>query len=229
MGHAIRFLTAVTLTLLVAGCGDQQGPASAMPAHVDATALVGVYSGTFPCENCPAVDVRLWLRPDRVFFMRQDYRSSDSDSADRVHSLGEWIWNSDARTLVLRGRGPERRFEYLPDERLAFQTLSDLPHVLVRESAAAPFSDSLTLEGEFLSAGDTSTFRECLTGISVAVQDNAVGRDMRRQHRRMSAPDVRAVAILRGRFEYPEPMSSANTRLVVEELVSIKPKTRCPD
>jgi copper homeostasis protein (lipoprotein) len=228
MRHPIGLVLAISLMLFGTGCGDR-GPGSAPSLPVDASALTGSYSGSFPCANCPAVDVSLWLRSDHIFFMRQDYQSADSSPADRVQSLGVWSWNSDQRTLVLEGRGPERRFLYSEDDQLVFQTLSELPHVLARQNFGAPFSDSIVLEGEFSSGGEISTFRECLTGMSLVVQDNTVGRDIRRQHRRMSAPDIHAIATLRGRLQYQDPLNWENAGLVAEQLVSFKPKTRCPE
>ena len=213
--------------LAAAGCGGDSVTVEPIRVIPEPAGLAGAYGGEFPCANCPAIDVRLWLTSDHTFFLRQDYRHTDSSQTDRVHAYGRWSWNATDGTLVLDGRGPVRVLDYLSDGRLTLRTGSSLEHRLEQIEPAEPFADSLVLMGELLSHEPSSEFRECLTGQAFPIRGDQAERQLRRSHRRLSAPDVHALATVRAHFAYRPSPGAAEAELVVEQLISIRPKTRC--
>jgi hypothetical protein len=225
--NRIRTCLACVFGLLAVSC-DAPITIPAAVSAVDLRSLPGVYAGGFPCANCPGIEVRLWIREDGVFFLRQDYLGELSSPIDRVHALGRWRWNAAEARLVLEGRGPDRKFQYTGNGRLELETLSAAEHVLTRQAESAQFADLAMFDGELLTASEPSTFRECVTGLSFAVHGNAGDRDLRRQHRRLSAPDVAALVVVQGRLDYTGPAATLDAVLVVEQLLSIKPSAFCP-
>jgi len=104
-----RYLT--LLALLLGACGDWKDDVS--PEALPPVTLPGVWVGVFPCDNCPGIDVRLWLRTDGRFFVEQHYPAMNEESGvpTTAHGLGRWQWNAEERILVLDGEGPDRIFE----------------------------------------------------------------------------------------------------------------------
>jgi copper homeostasis protein (lipoprotein) len=216
--------TLVISALLLSACGENDAGSGNAPPF-DPTTLPGIYAGTFPCGNCPGIDVRLWLRNDGVFFMRQDYRATDEDPVERVHALGHWAWDSAAPALVLRGQGPERRFSY-EEPLLKMHTLGEQP-VLERDDGAGPFSDRLPLQGEYVSAGDgVGTFSECVTGLRLRVNDDARGRDLRRRHRAVSPADRPALVSIDAHLA-ESASTPADEVLIVDRFVALQPGSDC--
>jgi copper homeostasis protein (lipoprotein) len=226
MKNGIRNVPIWILTLLCASC-DEPASIPARAAPPDLGGLRGVYEGTFPCANCPGIDIRLWLREDGVFFLRQEYLAAEPAPADRVHALGRWRWDADESRLVLDGRGPQRKFAYSGNDRITLQTLSPVDHVLIRQRDDSPFLDSIMLDGEITTASEPTIFRECVTGLSLPIRRDAGDRDLRRQHRRLSSPDVAALVVIQGRLDYADPSAPEAAVLVVEQTVSIRPKAQC--
>jgi copper homeostasis protein (lipoprotein) len=222
----IRVMRKVTIVMLVAmlgACDKDDGDTGDAPV-VDLAALPGVYAGTLPCGNCPGIAVRLWLRDDGVFFMRQDYMATVDSPTERVHALGHWTWDA-AAALVLRGRGPERRFSYQAP-RLEMHTLSGERPILERDTEE-PFTDSLSLQGEYISTGDAATFAECLTGLRFRVHEDARGRDLRRRHRSVSPADRAALVSIDAHIAPPG--AAPGEVLIVDNFVALRPGTDCSD
>jgi hypothetical protein len=213
----LQVVIAASLTL--AACGGSDSDNEPAPA-VDVSALVGVYSGVFPCENCPGIDARLWLRPDGAFFMRQDHRATEGADVERTHSLGRWAWDAGAGELVLRGRGPERRFHYV-DGTLQM-AVSGLPHVLERDAAAQPFTDRARFEGQYESSVGVGTLRDCVTGLQLAVNDDTGGRNLRRRHRAVSPANRAAWVQVEAHLVYER-----GEALAIDRLIAIRPGQEC--
>jgi copper homeostasis protein (lipoprotein) len=181
--RSIVYLLVSIASLTLAACGESGSHSEPAPA-VDLSTLPGVYAGVFPCQNCPGIDARLWLRPDGAFFMRQDHRAAEGVDVERTHAFGRWAWDAGGGELVLRGRGPERRFHYA--ERALRMLVPGVPHVLERDEAPLPFTDRVTFEGQYESSAGSGTVTECATGLRFAVRDDASGRNLRRRHRGIS-------------------------------------------
>ena len=110
------YLISIAASLTLGACSESGSESEPAPA-VDLGTLPGVYAGVFPCLDCPGIDTRLWLRPDGAFFMRQDRRAAEGADVERTHAFGLWAWDSGDGELILRGRGPERRFHYVEGAR----------------------------------------------------------------------------------------------------------------
>jgi hypothetical protein len=224
---------AVMLALVAASAGGCSGKSSdegerrtPMPAT-----LAGVYSGTFPCSNCAAIETTLWLRTDGAFVLKQRLvddpatPSGDATGPATTFGLGRWSWDEVLAETMLRGRGPERRLVVREDGSLQLRVASPVEHVLARDAAATPFTDRLVLEGESAVSEIGATFKECATGVTFAVADAGVYRELRRQHRRMNARGKVALTTVEGHLTGDE--SSASERLVVDAFIAIKPGTGC--
>jgi copper homeostasis protein (lipoprotein) len=212
-------LVSISASLALAACGGPDSDIEPAPA-IDVSTLVGVYSGVFPCENCPGIDARLWLRPDGAFFMRQDHRATEGAEVERTHSLGRWAWDAGAGELVLRGRGPERRLHYVGG---ALQmAVSGLPHVLERDVAARPFTDLARFEGQYESSVGAGTLRDCVTGLQLAVNDDTGGRSLRRRHRAVSPANRAAWVQVEAHLVYEQ-----GEALAIDQLIAIRPGQAC--
>ncbi len=216
-----RFVHAALLlaVLPAAGCGEADRHTADVTASPAPAPAPGLWQGTFPCTDCPGIDVTLWLRPDGGFFLRQHYLADDGD--ERYYALGRWVWDEEQAVLRLRGSGPERWFERTTDGRLAMQVPSDLPHRLERRGDLVPFTDTVTVEGEYEGAG--RRFRECRSGLAWPVARAGDYRRLVHQYGRVPRGEL-ALLTIRGRLE---PTDDGET-LVIEELVQLKPGRGCP-
>jgi NlpE N-terminal domain/NlpE C-terminal OB domain len=230
MKHLLTFLLALSAALLGA-CGrdaDERGEArTPMPAT-----LVGVYAGEFPCSNCAAIEATLWLRPDGGFILRQnvlaDSSAPDGDATrESSYGLGRWSWDEVSAEVVLRGRGPERRFVVRDDGRLQLRVASPVDHVLERNAMAPPFGDRLVLDGESTVSDTGANFKECSSGVTFPVADAGAYRELRRQHRRMNARGKVALTTVEGHLVTVVNASTTSERLVVDLVLAIKPGTGC--
>ena len=213
----IQVAIIASLTLVACGGPDSDGAA---PPTVEVGTLVGVYKGVFPCENCPAIDAGLWLRPDGAFFLRQDHRAAEGADVERTHSLGRWAWDAGVGELVLRGRGPERRFRYIDGAlRMA---VPGLPHVLERDDASPPFTDRVGLEGQYESSVGVGSVRDCITGLHLTVHDDTNGRNLRRRHRAVSPANRAAWVRIEAHLVY-----EGGETLAVDRLLAIRPGQEC--
>jgi hypothetical protein len=214
----------------VGGCSGESGDEGERRAPMPAT-LTGVYSGTFPCSNCAAIEATLWLRTDGAFVLRQrlldDAAAPNADAAgpSTTFGLGRWSWDETSAEAVLRGRGPERRLVVRENGSLQLRVASPVEHLLARDAAAPRFTDRLVLDGESAVSETGATFKECATGVTFAVADAGAYRELRRQHRRMNARGKVALTTVEGHLAGEE--ATASERLVVDELVAIKPGTGC--
>jgi hypothetical protein len=196
------------------------------------SSLAGVYSGTFPCSNCAAIEATLWLRPDGGFVLRQHFvDDAATASAPRgpstTYGLGRWSWDEVAAEAVLRGRGPERRLAVRDDARLELRVPSPIEHVLERDEAAPPFRDRLVLDGESAVSEGGASFKECATGLTFSVAETGAYRELRRQHRRMNARGKVALTTVEAHLAGPGDGSTAGEQLVVDRFIAIKPGTGC--
>jgi copper homeostasis protein (lipoprotein) len=212
-------LVPIALSLALAACGGSNSDSEAAPA-VDIGTLVGVYAGVFPCANCPAIDARLWLRSDGVFFLRQDHRPAEGAEVERTHALGRWAWDAGSSELVLRGHGPERRFHSV--DGALHMVVSGLPHVLERDPAGQPFTDRVRLEGQYESSVGAGTLRDCVTGLHLTVRDDSGGRNLRRRHRAVSPANRAAWVRIEAHLVYDR-----DEALAVERLLAIRPGQDC--
>jgi hypothetical protein len=215
---------------LLSGCGENSRDETELRISMPAS-LPGVYAGEFPCSNCAAIEATLWLRPDGAFVLRQrllDDASAPSGAApsgpSTTYGLGRWSWDEVAAEVVLRGRGPERRF-VVPDEG-KLQLRSASAPVLARDAMAPRFVDRLVLDGESAVSEAGASFKECSTGLTFSVVDAGAYRELRRQHRRMNPRGKVALTTVEGHL-VAGGGSTTSERLVVDQFIALKPGTGC--
>ncbi len=220
--HPTAFAAPALVLILLTGCSGDQDAGMAPAAPPVDPPPPGVYAGTFPCDDCPGIEVTLWLRGDGRYFLRQHYLATDAREGGTFYSLGRWSWRADAERLALAGGGPERLFAREGEDDLAMQTTTGLPHRLSRLAEAPAFSDTLPLEGEFDLASGEPRFRECRTGLVWPVSKSADYRRLRHQYGtlpRGSAAFVNADARLAA--------TDAGEILVIEKLIRLEEGRRC--
>ena len=214
------------LTLLLGACGDSHDATPEAPA---AKVLPGVWVGVFPCDNCPGIDITLWLRPDERFFIEQRYRAMDGEGSapTTAYGLGRWRWNSEERILVLDGAGPDRIFERRDADTLLMRTVSPVEHRLRRNSVSPAFSATIRLSGVARRHGDTYVFEECLTGFELPLDTGGDYTRFRRQYRSVVPRGEPAPVEFEGRFTWAADGAPASLR--IERFITIREEGRCSD
>lgn len=210
------------LVLILAACGDA-GDASRDGGTAGVRAPEpGLWQGTFPCGDCPGIAVTLWLRPDGTFFLRQHYLA-DGGGGERYFGIGRWTWDEGEAALRLRGGGPERVFDEPAPGRLTMRVASELPHSLERSGGLVPFTDTVTVEGEYEGSAGTPRFRECRSGLAWEVIRRGDYRRLVHQYGRIPRGE-QALVKVRGHLE----QAADGEAFVIEELVQLQPGRGCP-
>lgn len=225
-GIAVTFLNRLVLfivTLLVVSCGGDQE--SEPPVALSEATLPGVYSGTFPCEDCPGIATTVWLRADRRFFFRQQYPADSTREAMGVHSLGRWSTIGEERAIELAGSGPMRTFTRVDRDTLVMRTDSDLEHRLVRDSVSSEFSSTIRLAGTMRIRGGTASFTECWTGYAVPVSKGGDYAKFRHQYRSAGGRGNPVYVEFDGRFSWSA--DGAPKSLTIERFVTVRENKTC--
>ena len=223
MGTATRCQLAF-LALLLGACGDSH---DATPEAAPAAALPGVWAGVFPCDNCPGIDVTLWLRPDKRFFIEQRYAAmaGEDGGPTTAYGLGRWRWNPEERTLILDGAGPDRIFERRGGDTLLMRTVSPVEHRLRRNAVVPAFSSTVRLSGVAWRQGDTYVFEECLTGYELPLNTGGDYTRFRRQYRSVVARGAAAPVEFEGRITWAADNTPATFR--IERFITIRTEGGC--
>lgn len=188
--------------------------------------VAGTYSGLFPCENCPGIETRLWLRSDGTFFTRRRYLAEDGQAPVTAYNLGRWRLAPDGSAVVLDGRGPVRAYRRAGAGRLELETDSVLEHRLDREAGAGPPNDVLRMTGLVSINGEEAWFSECRSGLRAAIVRSGDFRRLLHQYRTAGAPGEAARVELEGRFSWAA--DGAPNGLVIERLVAVTGRSDCP-
>jgi hypothetical protein len=213
------------LALLLGACGDWKDDAS--PEALPPATLPGVWTGVFPCDNCPGIDIRLWLRTDGRFFIEQHYPAGNEGAGEPMttHGLGRWQWNAAECFLVLVGAGPNRIFEQPDAQTLMLRTPSLLEHRLGRHATLRPFASTIRLSGVARRQGDAYLFRECLTGFELPFETGGDYVRFRRQYRSVVPRGTSAPIELEGRFTWTADGTPAS--IYIERFVTIREASGC--
>ena len=191
----------VLFATLLAACGESTDDAAqhALPP----VTLPGVWTGVFPCDNCPGIDTSLWLRADGRFFIEQHYPATDEGGVPATaHGLGRWLWNAEEQFVVLHGKGPDRIFEQPDAETLIMRTASSLEHRLDRNAASPQFIATVRLGGTARRQGDAYLFKECLTGFELPLETTGDFSRFRHQYRSVTPRGEPAAVEFDGRFTW---------------------------
>jgi hypothetical protein len=213
------------LALLLGACGDWKDDAS--PEAVPPATLPGVWAGVFPCDNCPGIDIGLWLRADGRFFVEQHYPAMNEGVGvpTAAHALGRWLWNAEERILVLDGEGPDRIFEHPDAETLIMRTASPLEHRLGRNATSPPFAATIRLSGRAWRQGDAYVFNECLTGFELPLETAGDYTRFEHQYRSVVPRGEPAPVELEGRFTWAADGTPASVH--IERFVTIRDEDGC--
>jgi len=230
VNRILHVLALSPLLVLAAGCEPSGSRAAARDGERTAPIgeLAGIYTGTFPCSNCAAIEATLWLRPDGRSLFRQRYMLEDGTADYQTQSLGLWRWDDDTGRLVLSGAGPDRRFAQLGPDRLELQGASPTEHALTRDPDAAPPADPFRIEGESIVGRSGIAFTECITGLALEVAPGPGYEALLRQHRRLNRNGPAALTELEAHLEQVAgPDETSREVLVVDRFLGLKPRTAC--
>jgi copper homeostasis protein (lipoprotein) len=219
----VRSFVIMSLTAVAAACtGDpSDGPGARFVPPVEPTP--DVYSGVFPCDNCPGISTTLWLHADGTFFWHQAYPDDAGDIAATARNLGRWHVDPEG-ILVLEGGGPARRFRLASPDELQMLSFSALEHRLARDAGAPPFTDSVRIEGMAFVEDGNATFTECNTGL-VAPAGGAAFLPFLRQYRSLGFRGEPVFVELEARFEWSDDGSLQS--FAVERFITLKPNGKC--
>lgn len=217
-------LLATLLAALVAACGESTDDAA--PQALPPATLPGVWTGVFPCDNCPGIDTGLWLRADGRFFIEQQYPAIvESGVPTTAHGLGRWLWNAEDQVVMLDGNGPDRIFEHPDGETLIMRTASSLEHRLGRDATSPPFIATIRLGGMARRQGDGYVFKECLTGFELPLHTTGDYSRFRHQYRSVTPRGGSAAVELEGRFTWGH--DGAPLAVHIVRFVTIRDEGRC--
>jgi hypothetical protein len=189
--------------------------------------VAGVYDGKFPCSNCDAINVTLWLRADRTFFLRQVYPVNGNEPESRSYAVGRWQWDEQDARLVLSTGGPERRLEWLDERYLRLEAASPVEHLLGRNDASPAFTDTVRLDGESAIVDGAATFKECSSGLQLPVAQQREYKELRRLHRRLNPRGKPALASVEARIAAVASGDAVAETLIVERVIDLRPGAGC--
>lgn len=217
-----RGLILLAGVLLFAGCGgSERGP----PTEPSLAPLPGVYTGTFPCRDCPGIDTTLWLRPDGRFFIRQLYVQSGDREALDAYGHGRWQPAETDGIVVLEGEGPNRIFRRDGPDALLLRTDSDLEHRLTRHSEATSFTSRIRLTGTVRMEAGGGVFTECLTGYAVPLRESGDFGRFRHQYRSVGARSGTVFVEFEGRFHWTDDGKPASVS--IDRFATIRESGSC--
>ncbi|MEJ2298277.1 MAG: copper resistance protein NlpE N-terminal domain-containing protein [Woeseiaceae bacterium] len=215
-------LGALLVLAVASGCGE--GPESSASQPLPTESLPGVYSGVFPCDGCPGIPSRLWIRADGRFFLEQQYPAAADRDKTAVYSLGRWGFSDDRYRVHLDGSGPRRTFARPDRDTLVMQTPSDLEHRLTRDQATPDFTSIVRMTGLVRRNEGGLTFTECLTGLVLPISRD--GDFSRFHHQYRSIGGRRPVlAELEGRFHWSD--DGAPRTMTIERFVTLRAGQSC--
>ncbi|KGE03193.1 YbaY family lipoprotein [Pseudohaliea rubra] len=199
-------------------------------------ALPATYAGTLPCADCPGIDMQLNLLENGVFFLRQSYQDRDGGPFD---DLGRYLLSSHGDQLSLHGgREAPLRFALTAPDTLTLLDRdgdaidSELNYSLTRQPTPQPLEPSGLLGGKYRYLADAGRFRECRTGLDLAVAtegDNAALEQAYLETRKTPGDALRVS--LEGRITKRMPMEGPDPvwTLVPERFIGIWPELDCPE
>ncbi len=214
------------LCALLAACGKPpEEPEAPAP---DPASLPGVFSGVYPCANCPGIGTTLWLRPDGRFFFEQRLPGDAENGEDPMttHALGHWQWRDGERVLALTGEGPDRLFARPERDVLLMRTASPLEYRLERAATRAEFDGTIRLEGTARPRGEGYVFSECQTGYALPLQKGREYTRFTRQFRSVVPRGEAAMAEIEARFGWAD--DGAPVSIAIERLITLRNDGVCP-
>jgi copper homeostasis protein (lipoprotein) len=199
--------------------------------------LPATYAGELPCGDCPGIRFTLHLRPDTAFYLRMTYIGRGEGEGESFDDVGRWSVESDGQVLALRGADEAPvMFSILGADTLRKRGIeggeieSELDYHLVRQAAATPIEPRLLLRGMYRYMADAGWFRECLTGMRLAVAqagDNAALEAAYSKARREPGEELLVNVV--GRVTRRQRMEGAGDEdaLVVERFIAVWPDETC--
>ena len=217
----LKHLMLLTLVVALSGCSgnDDRESGNDLPQ----SSLPGVYTGVFPCADCPGIPTTLWLRSDGRYFYRQHYPEVGEREAMTAYSLGRWTAGDSGIELV--GAGPVRIFVRIDEHAMLMQTDSELEHRLDRDAAAPEFLGKIRMTGMMRLRSDGASFTECLAGFVVPVIKGREFTRFRHQYRSVGERGKAIYVELEGRFQWQADGSPDS--LTIERFFTVRTDRSC--
>ena len=229
---AAKWTTDTVAPVLTRGAGATVGlvlkrvPAPLAPA--------GTFEGLLPCADCPGIQYRLTLSPDRTYHLRTAYTDRPDGVVDEI---GSTVVSPDGKTVVLEGsQAGARYFAIAAPDRLTqldtkgdpIATTSNLD--LVGVASAAPVEPRLALQGLFTYMADAAVFEECRTRRKIPVATEGDYKALESAYTaKREKPGQAILALVEGRIVSQVNMEGpAKPTLVVERFSSLRPDEACP-
>jgi copper homeostasis protein (lipoprotein) len=197
--------------------------------------LPATFFGTLPCADCPGIDTTLVLLEQGAYFFRQDYQDREPGVFD---DIGRFLPSSHADQIALYGgREAAPRLAIVNSHTLAVLDLqgapivSELNYNLTRQADAEPFAPQLLMRGQYRYMAGAGRFSECLTGLDMAVAQEADNANLERAYAEArDEPGSSVLVGLEGRIERrPRPDSETLEWVLVPlRLISITADQDCP-
>ncbi|NDY96954.1 YbaY family lipoprotein [Wenzhouxiangella limi] len=197
-------------------------------------AIPAAFAGTLPSAG-PGVETQIHLLENGVYFMRETHLDRDNGTFD---DIGRYLVSSDRKQLSLHG-GREAPLRFAIEGPDALEMLdrdgaridSELNYTLERKPQLALPEPRLLMGGKFRYLAGAGRFRECLTGLDLAVaaeEDNRALEEAYLEAREEPGEELKVS--LEGRIEQrpsaesPEPVMT----LVPERFIGVWPGQDCP-
>jgi len=192
-----------------------------------------MFIGILPCADCPAIDYRLDLFGDGVYYLRMSYR----ERGQRHDEMGQWSLTEN--DTVLRLHSPDSGKTLLAMDAPEQLTLLDgegrpiesaRNYSLFRSELLAPITPSIQLDGMFVYYADSALLRECVTNrqMPVAMEGDYIEleRAWLESGRNIEAP---LFASIEARIEPRVNMEGPRRpTVIVERLISTQATGSCP-
>ena len=146
--------------------------ASPGSAAADDAVPDSMFIGILPCAECPAIDYRLDLFDDGVYYLRASYR----ERGQRHDEMGQWslaendsvlqLHSPDASKTLLSMDAPEK-LTLLDGGGRPIESAQN--YSLFRSELLAPIAPSIQIDGMFVYYADSALFRACVTNRKMPV------------------------------------------------------------
>lgn len=127
----------------------------------------GHYVGILPCADCPAIEKRLDLFADGVYYQRLVYRERET----HFDQIGRWTYEREHKRITLTAPNAVPSYLHMdgPDHLSVLDSAGEpitsaLPYTLYRSDLLAPIVPQLELNGLFTYMADSAMLHDCATG-----------------------------------------------------------------
>jgi hypothetical protein len=195
------------------------------------------FRGVIPCSDCEKIELILTLRPDRIFFLRKDFKRLPERRKDQSQELGGWLISKNGRELVLkRGDGSSQRFAIINGRQLEILNAEGKPidnngdYRMARLDTAIQLIDSYNLQGLYYENAGRGYWEECQSGIIWPVARSGDYVNLSEKYNAAIKPTPTSAVgaeVIAHLTKRQEDGNSTTEYLVVDEYKSINPSRSC--